>query len=108
MRSGATQRTPTAPSSIDASSEALIQQALGRLEPCTSIIVAHRLSTIQHCEKIFVLARGKIRESGRHQDLLAARGLYYRLYTLQARRQPAGANGSGLQSEGKLIRQIGE
>jgi ATP-binding cassette subfamily B protein len=73
-----------ATSSVDTETELVIQRALERLmENRTSIIVAHRLSTIQHCDRILVMHKGEIRESGTHQDLLAQRGIYYRLYELQ-------------------------
>lgn len=49
----------------------------------TMLIVAHRLSTIQHADKIIVLKKGEIVEMGNHQELLAAKGAYYELYTLQ-------------------------
>ena len=73
-----------ATSSVDTETELTIQRALERLmENRTSIIIAHRLSTIQHCDRIIVMHKGEIRESGTHQDLLAQRGIYYRLYELQ-------------------------
>ncbi|MDI6601570.1 MAG: ABC transporter ATP-binding protein [Thermoanaerobacteraceae bacterium] len=73
-----------ATSNIDTETEALIQDALRKItQDRTTIIVAHRLSTIQHADKIFVLHKGKIRESGKHQELLKKGGLYYRLYLLQ-------------------------
>jgi ATP-binding cassette subfamily B protein/subfamily B ATP-binding cassette protein MsbA len=73
-----------ATSNIDTETEHLIQDALVRLmEGRTSIVIAHRLSTIQHADKILVMHRGKIREVGNHQELLAKRGYYYRLYQLQ-------------------------
>jgi ABC-type multidrug transport system fused ATPase/permease subunit len=73
-----------ATSNIDTETEHLIQDALVRLmEGRTSIVIAHRLSTIQHADKILVMHRGKIREAGNHQELLAKRGYYYRLYQLQ-------------------------
>lgn len=73
-----------ATSSVDTETELTIQRALERLmENRTSIIIAHRLSTIQHCDRIIVLHKGEIREAGTHQDLLALRGIYYRLYELQ-------------------------
>ena len=73
-----------ATSNIDTETEHLIQEALVRLmEGRTSIVIAHRLSTIQHADKILVMHRGKIREVGNHQELLAKRGYYYRLYQLQ-------------------------
>lgn len=73
-----------ATSNIDTETEHLIQDALLRLmEGRTSIVIAHRLSTIQHADKILVMHRGKIREVGSHQELLARRGYYYKLYRLQ-------------------------
>jgi ATP-binding cassette subfamily B protein len=77
-----------ATSSIDPETEALIQDAIGKLmEGRTSIVIAHRLSTIQHAERIVVMHHGEIREMGTHQELLAQRGIYYRLYQLQYRNQ---------------------
>ncbi len=73
-----------ATSNIDTETEHLIQDALVRLmEGRTSIAIAHRLSTIQHADKILVMHHGRIREVGNHQELLAKRGYYYRLYQLQ-------------------------
>ncbi len=73
-----------ATANIDTETEALIQDALPRLMAGrTSIVVAHRLSTIQDADTIIVLHKGKIREHGSHQDLLHQRGLYYNLYRLQ-------------------------
>lgn len=73
-----------ATSSVDPESEALIRQGLARLlEGRTSVIIAHRLSTIQRADRILVFHKGKLRESGRHAELLAAGGLYSRLYELQ-------------------------
>ncbi len=73
-----------ATSNIDTETEQLIQDALVRLmEGRTSIVIAHRLSTIQHADKILVMHKGKIREVGSHQELLAKKGYYYRLYELQ-------------------------
>ena len=56
----------------------------------TSVIVAHRLSTIQRVDKIMVMHKGELREEGSHQELLAKRGLYYRLYELQYKDQEVG------------------
>ena len=73
-----------ATSSIDTETEQLIQQAIERvMRDRTSIVVAHRLSTIQNANRIIVLHHGTIREQGTHQELLAERGLYWRLYKLQ-------------------------
>ena len=73
-----------ATSSIDTETEQLIQQAIERvMRNRTSIVVAHRLSTIQRADQIIVLHHGEIREQGTHQELLAERGLYWRLYKLQ-------------------------
>ena len=73
-----------ATSSIDTETEQLIQQAVERvMEHRTSLVVAHRLSTIQRCDRIMVLHHGELRESGTHNELLALRGLYWRLYQLQ-------------------------
>jgi len=73
-----------ATSSIDTETEQLIQDAIARvMRNRTSVIVAHRLSTIQRADNIIVLHHGEIREQGTHQDLLALQGLYWRLYKLQ-------------------------
>src|SRR6266516_1622866 len=73
-----------ATSSIDTETEQLIQQAIGRvMRDRTSVIVAHRLSTIQRADNIIVMHHGEIREQGSHQDLLSLRGLYWKLYKLQ-------------------------
>jgi ATP-binding cassette subfamily B protein len=73
-----------ATSSIDTETEQFIQQAIERvLRDRTSIVVAHRLSTVQRADQILVLHHGELREAGTHQQLLARRGLYWRLYKLQ-------------------------
>ena len=73
-----------ATSSIDTETEQLIQQAIERvMRNRTSLVVAHRLSTIQRADNIIVLHHGEIREQGSHQDLLALHGLYWKLYKLQ-------------------------
>ena len=80
-----------ATSSVDTETELLIRDALHVLMAGrTTIAIAHRLSTIQDMDKILVLHKGQLRESGRHQDLLAQRGLYYKLYQLQYRDQEQG------------------
>jgi ABC-type multidrug transport system fused ATPase/permease subunit len=73
-----------ATSSIDTETEQLIQQAIERvMMGRTSIVVAHRLSTVQRADRIIVLHHGEIREQGTHQELLGNRGLYWKLYRLQ-------------------------
>lgn len=73
-----------ATASIDTETEQAIQQALDRLlENRTSLVIAHRLSTIQKADRILVLNKGELREQGTHQELLAAGGLYQKLYELQ-------------------------
>lgn len=73
-----------ATSSIDTETEQLIQQAIERvMRNRTSIVVAHRLSTIQRADQIIVLHHGEIREQGTHQELLTQHGLYWKLYKLQ-------------------------
>jgi ATP-binding cassette subfamily B protein len=73
-----------ATSSVDTETEVLIQKALDKLlEGRTSVIIAHRLSTIQKCDRIFVMHRGELKEAGSHQELIAARGIYRKLYELQ-------------------------
>ncbi|MCH7909490.1 MAG: ABC transporter ATP-binding protein [Candidatus Hydrogenedentes bacterium] len=81
-----------ATSSVDTETEALIQDAVVKLmESQTSIVIAHRLSTVQHADRIIVLHHGEIREVGTHQELLAHRGLYYTLYRLQYKDQSTAA-----------------
>ncbi|MDQ6788394.1 MAG: ABC transporter ATP-binding protein/permease [Acidobacteriota bacterium] len=73
-----------ATSSIDTETEQLIQQAVERvMQARTSLVVAHRLSTIQKCDRILVFHHGELREAGTHNELLLERGLYWRLYQLQ-------------------------
>ena len=73
-----------ATSSIDTETEQLIQQAVERvMTGRTSLVVAHRLSTIQKCDRIIVLHHGELREMGSHSELLTLRGLYWRLFQLQ-------------------------
>ncbi|HEY9062860.1 MAG TPA: ABC transporter ATP-binding protein [Pseudobacteroides sp.] len=73
-----------ATANIDTETEALIQDALEKItKNRTTIVIAHRLSTIQHADMIIVLHKGKIRETGTHQELLAKKGMYFNLYNLQ-------------------------
>jgi ATP-binding cassette subfamily B protein len=73
-----------ATASLDVGTEALVQEALDRLlKGRTAIIIAHRLSTIRQCDRILVLKRGQLVESGSHEELLAQNGLYASLYHLQ-------------------------
>ncbi|MCP4704528.1 MAG: ATP-binding cassette domain-containing protein, partial [candidate division Zixibacteria bacterium] len=77
-----------ATSSVDTATERLIQTALENLlENRTAIIIAHRLSTIEKADKIIVLHHGQIREIGYHKELLAKKGIYYRLYQMQFGKQ---------------------
>lgn len=75
-----------ATANIDTETERLIQDAMERLmEGRTTIVVAHRLSTIQHADTIMVMHKGRLREQGSHQELLAKNGIYKKLYDLQLR-----------------------
>lgn len=77
-----------ATSSVDTKTEILIREALDRLlSGRTALVIAHRLSTIQHADRILVFHKGRLREQGDHQELLAQRGIYYRLYQLQYKEQ---------------------
>jgi ATP-binding cassette subfamily B protein len=81
-----------ATSSVDTKTEEMIREALDRLlHGRTAVVIAHRLSTIQHAASILVFHKGKLREKGSHQELLAERGIYYRLYQLQYKDQELGA-----------------
>jgi ATP-binding cassette subfamily B protein len=88
-----------ATSSVDTKTELLIREALDKLlTGRTALVIAHRLSTIQYADRILVFHKGRLREQGAHQELLAQRGIYYRLYQLQYKEQelhlPQSANGS--------------
>ena len=73
---------------MDTETEILIQEAIHKLlVGRTAIVIAHRLSTIQNADNIIVLHKGEIRETGTHQELLAKRGIYYKLYQLQFKDQ---------------------
>ena len=77
-----------ATSSVDTETELRVREALNRMvEGRTSIVIAHRLSTIQRADRILVMHKGKLRESGTHQELLAQRGIYWKLYQLQYKDQ---------------------
>jgi ATP-binding cassette, subfamily B, multidrug efflux pump len=96
-----------ATSSVDTKTEMMIREALDRLlTGRTSIVIAHRLSTIQNADRILVFHKGRLREQGTHQELLAQRGIYYRLYQLQYKDQelrlhvgPAGPSGAPLPAD---------
>ncbi len=77
-----------ATSSVDTETEFRVREALSRMvEGRTSIVIAHRLSTIQRADRILVMHKGRLRESGTHQQLLALRGIYWKLYQLQYKDQ---------------------
>jgi len=77
-----------ATSSVDTETEFRVREALNRMvEGRTSIVIAHRLSTIQRADRILVMHKGRLRESGTHQQLLARRGIYWKLYQLQYKDQ---------------------
>jgi ATP-binding cassette, subfamily B, multidrug efflux pump len=77
-----------ATSSVDTETEMRVREALTRLvQGRTSLVIAHRLSTIQRADKIIVMHKGRVREMGTHQQLLANRGIYYKLYQLQYKDQ---------------------
>ena len=80
-----------ATSSVDTETELRIREALQQLVVGrTSIVIAHRLSTIQRADRIIVMHKGKLREIGTHQELLAIRGIYWKLYQLQYKDQESG------------------
>src|SRR5215470_3800168 len=77
-----------ATSSVDTETEFRVRDALSRMvEGRTSLVIAHRLSTVQRADKIIVMHKGRVREMGTHQQLLAQRGVYYKLYQLQYKDQ---------------------
>jgi ATP-binding cassette subfamily B protein len=77
-----------ATSSVDTETEFKVRDALSRMvEGRTSVIIAHRLSTVQRADKIIVMHKGQVREMGTHQQLLAQRGIYFKLYQLQYKDQ---------------------
>jgi ATP-binding cassette subfamily B multidrug efflux pump len=81
-----------ATSSVDTETEFKVRDALARMvEGRTSLIIAHRLSTVQRADKIIVMHKGQVREMGTHQELLAKRGIYFKLYQLQYKDQELNA-----------------
>ena len=91
-----------ATSSVDTDTELRIRGALERMvEGRTSVLIAHRLSTVQRAEPILVMHKGQLREMGTHQELLAQRGLYWKLYQLQYKDQelPESAGGKLLRAQ---------
>jgi ATP-binding cassette subfamily B protein len=83
-----------ATSSVDTETEFKVRDALSKMvEGRTSIIIAHRLSTVQRADKIIVMHKAQLREMGTHQQLLAQRGIYYKLYQLQYKDQEMAAAG---------------
>ncbi len=86
-----------ATSSVDTDTEFRVRAALERMvEGRTSVVIAHRLSTVQRADTILVMHRGQLREMGSHQELLALRGIYWKLYQLQYKDQELGEPASGL------------
>ena len=82
-----------ATSSVDTETEFRVREALNRMvEGRTSLIIAHRLSTVQRADKIIVMHKGQVREMGSHQQLLAKRGIYFKLYQLQYKDQEVEVN----------------
>ena len=77
-----------ATSSVDPETEFAVREGVERLlESRTALVIAHRLSTVQNADKIVVLHKGQVRETGTHQELMEERGLYYKLYQLQYKQQ---------------------
>ncbi len=95
-----------ATSSVDTDTELRIRGALERMvEGRTSVLIAHRLSTVQRADTILVMHKGVLREMGSHQELLAERGLYWKLYQLQYKDQETGIRdqGSGLSPQPSIV-----
>jgi ATP-binding cassette subfamily B protein len=86
-----------ATSSVDTETEFLVRAALEKMvEGRTSVVIAHRLSTVQRADTILVMHRGQLREMGSHQELLAVKGIYWKLYQLQYKDQELGEPATGL------------
>lgn len=93
-----------ATSSVDTETEQLIQQALEELmKDRTSIVIAHRLSTIEKADKIVVLHHGQVKEIGRHDQLLKQRGLYFKLYQMQFKKEQSGESRSAAPTTGGRV-----
>jgi len=98
-----------ATSSVDTETEFRVRDALNRMvEGRTSLIIAHRLSTIQRADKIIVMHKGKVREMGSHQQLLAQRGIYYKLYQLQYKDQEVSVAGGPSPANGTRVGMRGD
>jgi ATP-binding cassette subfamily B protein len=98
-----------ATSSVDTETEMLIRDALHVLMAGrTTLAIAHRLSTIQDMDKILVLHKGELREAGTHQDLLARRGIYFKLYQLQYREQESPAPSASDDDQAPAPREVEE
>jgi ATP-binding cassette, subfamily B, multidrug efflux pump len=86
-----------ATSSVDTDTEMRVRSALERMvQGRTSVIVAHRLSTVQQADRILVMHKGQLRELGTHQELLGQRGIYWKLYQLQYKDQEVQSAANGL------------
>ena len=93
-----------ATSSVDTETEFRIRDAVARMvEGRTSILIAHRLSTIQRADRILVMHKGRLREIGTHQELLALRGIYWKLYQLQYKDQENGVRPSVSVTDPRLL-----
>jgi ATP-binding cassette subfamily B protein len=93
-----------ATSSVDTETEFRVREALTRMvEDRTSIIIAHRLSTVQRANKIIVMHKGKVREIGSHQQLLANRSIYWKLYQLQYKDQELGVGQTQVSADSSKI-----
>jgi len=95
-----------ATSSVDTETEFKVRDALARMvEGRTSLIIAHRLSTVQRADKIIVMHKGQVREMGTHQELLANRGIYFKLYQLQYKDQELNVARAASPANGDGVRQ---
>jgi ATP-binding cassette subfamily B protein len=93
-----------ATSSVDTDTELRIRGALERMvEGRTSVLIAHRLSTVQRADTILVMHKGQLREMGSHQQLLARRGLYWKLYQLQYKDQETSGHAASVGSVARAV-----